>query len=840
MSNRKTEKNCIKKLHGCLRQDNRGSAIVIVIIAMALIGILVSSILWSAYMNYMIKLSDVRNKNSFYSAETVMEQIMAGMQHEASAAITISYQDVMKNWGNNITDDLYASEVNRYNQFVTTYLDTLVKNLTDPLKGTGFYSLKVLKDFVDDDLFAGVDVTEWEKSSCRMELVNNSSLVLYDVRVSYTDENDYVSIINTDICIDVPKLVFYQSGSIDSLYEYALIGNTGIHTEVGSGAVLIDGSIYAGQDETLGGGGITVNQASSLTVKEGKFVISKGDIAVKGPSAGFIVRDVPDYGARVYAAGLNLNSGTLSLDSRTYVANDLILTGNGSRATLTKEYYGYGSSVETGMGDGAVTPSLSSAILINGRNATVDMSGVNKLLLAGRAYIGQSLSTGPAASGTPGGPAGTSKSVLMGESIAVKGNQIASLVPAECIGTLDGKTLVGQTPLNGAMAATVEDYKNLYGAAFKEVDFDKPVYKLDNKTLSEFGVTDMNHIRKIYTQYNSADSENKTLVYYYLVMDKDKAAEYFIQYYNFNTSKEAIDSYFKKYATGGIILGDYTAENAQYTILGNSLVSDALSDSGVTLLKGFQPTVPDEGDGEGGTGEEDEQPTPDEGYQEVSDNTSELKNFKDEAEVLELSETYAKTFKALTTNLTEDISTVSPNQNVFNSIIREDMLRDYLDDNGGTVVFKSEDGMIAVLTNCTGDGDGNDDTVTLSQIAGKLGTDGKLKNIRLIVVIDRDDNAEDGITGGNIIIDGDFTGLIVAQGEITIAGALSVKRDKMGTYKALNAPLSDTDSQMPMDFFVNGSGILAEEVTDGSKVDESGILNVDLSEIVRYMNWIKK
>lgn len=834
MNNRKTEKNCIKKLHGCLRQDNRGSAIVIVIIAMALIGILVSSILWSAYMNYMIKLADVRNKNSFYSAETVMEQIMAGMQHEASAAITISYQDVMKNW------EFDENETNRFNRFGTTYLDTLVKNLTDPLKGTGFYSLKVLQDFVDDDLFAGVDVTEWEKSSCRMELVNNSSLVLYDVRVSYTDENDYVSIINTDICIDVPKLVFYQNGSIDSLYEYALIGNTGIHTEDGSGAALIDGSIYAGQDETLGGGGITVNQASSLTVKEGKLVVSKGDIAVKGPSAGFIVRDVPDYGARVYAAGLNLNSGTLSLDSRTYVANDLILTGNGSRATLTKEYYGYGSSVETGMGDGAVTPSLSSAILINGRNATVDMSGVNKLLLAGRAYIGQSLSTGPAASGTPGGPAGASKSVLMGESIAVKGNQIAYLVPAECIGTLDGKTLVGQNPLNGAMAATVEDYKNLYGAAFKEVDFDKLVYKLDNKTLSEFGVTDMNHIRKIYTQYNSADSENKTLVYYYLVMDKDKAAEYFIQYYNFNASKEAIDSYFKKYATGGIILGDYTAENAQYTILGNSLVSDALSDSGVTLLKGFQPTVPDEGGGEGGTGEEDEQPTPDEGYQEVSDNTSELKNFKDEAEVLELSETYAKTFKALTTNLTEDISTVSPNQNVFNSIIREDMLRDYLDDNGGTVVFKSEDGMIAVLTNCTGDGDGNDETVTLSKLAGKLGTDGKLKNIRLIVVIDRDDNAEDGITGGNIIIDGDFTGLIVAQGEITIAGAQSVKRDKMGTYKALNAPFSDTDAQMPMDFFVNGSGILAEEVTDGSKVDESGILNVDLSEIVRYMNWIKK
>lgn len=837
MGNLRTGKKLYKKANESLRRDNRGSAIVIVIIAMALIGILVSAILWSAYMNYMIKLADVRNKNSFYSAETVMEQIMAGMQHEASAAITISYQDVMKNW------EFDENETNRFNRFGTTYLDTLVKNLTDPLKGTGFYSLKVLQDFVDDDLFAGVDVTEWEKSSCRMELVNNSSLVLHDVRVSYTDEHNYVSIINTDICIDVPKLVFYQNGSIDSLYEYSLVGNTGIRTEDGSGAALIDGSIYAGQDEVLGGGGITVNQASSLTIKEGKLVISKGDISVKGPSAGFIVRDVPDYGARVYAAGLNLNSGTLSLDSKTYVANDLILTGNGSRATLTKEYYGYGSSVETGMGDGAVTPSLSSAILINGRNATVDMSGVNKLLLAGRAYIGQSLSTGPAASGTPGGPAGTSKSVLMGESIAVKGNQIAYLVPAECIGTLDGKTMVGQNPLNGEMAASVEDYKNLYGVDFKEVDFDKPVYKLDNKTLSDFGVTDMNHIRKIYTQYNSADSEYKTLVYYYLVMEKDQAAKYFAQYYNFNTSKEAIDNYFNKYAAGGIILGDYTAENTQYTILGNSLVSDALSDSGVTLLTGFQPSVP--GEGEEGAGEgEGGQPAPDEGYQEVSDNASEMKNFKNEAEVLELSETYAKTYKALTTNLTEDISTVGPNQNVFNSIIRENGengLRKYLADNGGTVVFKSADGMIAVLTDCTRDGDGNDDTFTLSKISNSLVPGSERKNIRLVVVIDKDDSAEDGITGGNIIVDENYTGLIVAQGKITIAGStITIARDKMGTYKALNAPLSETNAQTAMDFFVNGSGILAEEVTDGSKVDESGILNVDLSEIVRYMNWIKK
>ncbi len=824
MGNRKARRER-GKLYKSLKRDDRGSAIVIVIIAMALIGILASAILWSSYMNYMIKLADIRNKNSFYSAETVMEQIMAGMQHEASAAITLSYQDVMKNW------EFDENEANRFNRFGTTYLDTLVRNLSDPLKGTGFYSLKVLQDFVDDDLFTGVDVTEWESSSCRMELVNNASLVLYDVRVSYTDENDYVSIIHTDISIDVPKLVFYQNGSIDSLYEYSLIGNTGIRTEDGSGAALVDGSIYAGADDVLGGGGITVNSASSMTVKEGKLVISKGDISVKGPSAGFIVRDVPEYGARVYAAGLNLENGTLSLDSKTYVSNDLILSGNGSRATLTKEYYGYGYSVATGMTEGeAVDTALSSAIIINGRNATVDMSGVTRLLLAGRAYIGQSLTTGPAGSGTPGGPAGTSKAVLMGESIAVKGGQIAYLVPAECIGTLEGKTMVGQNPLNSKMATDMDAYKDRYGTDFAEVDFNKPVYKLDNKTLSDFGVTDMTHIRKVYAQYNSADSENKTLAYYYLVMDKDQAAEYFEQYYNFNTNKEAIDSYFKKYAAGGIILGDHTSENTQYTILGNSLVSSTLSDSGVTLLKGMQQPVPgesgdgDEGSEEGDDAEEGEQP--DEGYQEISDNAFEMTNVKTEAEVIEFSESCAKTFAALTTNLTEDASSVNPaTQTVFNSIIREDMLRDYLADNGGTVEFVVNDGLTqlkAVLT--------NDDNYTVSD-----------SKVRLLVAIDKDDNEEDGITGGNVTVNANFTGLIIAQGEITVSGnTIAVNRDKMGTYKVLNQQRSETDPQTPMDFFVNGSGILAEEVTDASKVDETGILNIDLSEIVRYTNWIKK
>lgn len=809
--NVKSGKNCIS----ILRRDNRGSAIVLVIIAMAMIGVLASTILWSAYINYMIKCADVRNKNSFYSAETVMEQIMAGMQHEASAAVSVSYNYVMKNWNND------ENESTRFNTFTVNYLDTLVNNLKDPLLGSGYYDRSVLQSYIDSGLLANMDMTVWSSGDHKMEIINNSTLVLYDISVSYTDENDYVSIINTDLCIDVPKLVFYQAGSIDNLYEYSLIGNAGIETKSGSGSSVIDGSIYGGVDKFHKTGGISVNSASSLTVKDGRLVISGGDINVNGPSAGLIVRDVSDFGAKVYATSLNVNSGTLSLDSQTYVANDLILSGTGSRVTLTKEYYGYGNSTKTGIpteSDNTVEADNSSAILINGRSATIDMSGITKLLIAGRAYIGQYRTESNVI-----GDAYRSQPVMMGESIAVKGDQIAYLVPAECIGVLDGKTTIGQNPLNGDLALTMTNKLNdaaLNGTDFKEVDFDKPIYKLGNKTLRDFGVTDMTHIRKVYAQYVSTDPKNQLLLYYYLVMDKDNASKYFVQYYDFNANKEALDKYFNKYASGGIILGDYDAENTQYTILGNSIVSDAITGS-PTMYTGVTQSL--------STGT---------GYQEISENAEEMNNLWSETEALNMSAEFTDVYKALTTNLSEDASSVGTGQDVFNSIILENTLRQYFADHpelGNTIVFTTADGLKAVLTQET--------TYTIPS--------SDYRNIRLVVAIDRDSNKDNGIDGGNVVVNNNFTGLIIAEGKITVGSNVSLKRDKMDVYKVLNAPhdtlLAGSGNPLtPLHFFVNGVkddgtlGALGGEVTGESKVDESGTLDINLSQIVRYSNWIKR
>ena len=791
------------------KRRNSGSSIVIVIIAMAMIGILATTLLWMSYVNYKIKVNDIRNKNSFYSAETVMEQIVAGLQKESSDAVAIAYKETLSNWDRD--DDGIQSEANHYSSFATAYLDALVKELRNSEKGDSYYNRDVLKNYVDTDIWKNVNQTAWDNGTDEadaakapvMELVNGSSLILRNVFVSYVD-GDRLSIVSTDLCLDVPQIVFTKSSSsIDDLYDYLLIGNRGISLTKGSGQVTGDGSIYAGIDETTAKGGIVINPASSLAINNGRYVISKGEIDVVGPGAGFIVRDARETGSSVYAKSLDLQSGMISLDSKTYIANDLTLSGNGSKATLTKEYYGYGTSMATGLEGSPTEQENSSAIIINGQNSTVDMSGVNTLMLAGRAYIGtnttkKELDQNTAAAVEDAGKK-NEKAVLMGESITVKGGQIAYLVPTECLGVYNGETLIGQNPLTQDQAVKMQAYKDQYGKEFREVDFTRPVSRLGGESLSSFGVADMDHIRKVSTQYVGGGTESKSLTYYYLVMDADYAAKYYQTYYKQDNNKETIDNYFKKYATGGILLGDYTSEQNSYTILGNALVSDVLSQSGVSLLASRENAT--------------SAMTPAEAAQKSAD--------------------IANVYKGLTTNLSEDGASASTFQNVFESVIKKEIttkqedgsekkepIQEYLVDNGtgGTMEFTTEDGLKGIITT------GN---YTLSSATGGA------SNIRLIVSL------------GDIVIDRNFTGLAIAKGTITIDGAThngaaSLKRNKMELYKVLNATTGvEGDTITPMAFFVNGETSLADGVQEAS-TDDAGNLNIDYTEIVRYMNWEKR
>ncbi|MCH5263502.1 MAG: hypothetical protein J1F42_11350 [Lachnospiraceae bacterium] len=849
------------------KRDDKGSAIVIVIIAMALIGILASTILWAAYLNYRIKVNDLKVKNSFYSAETVVEQILAGVKKNiVSESINEAYQEVLSNW------DALGSDENRQSYFITAYVEAVEDKLgvTDS-GGVHYYNKNIIKEYVDQNLWEGASDNDplrdgyivnkpWNDAVPLFKQANDvngwGSMSVRNICIEFYDSDGLLSIINTDIAIDVPSLRFTQAGTIDRLYPYVLVGDDGIVAD--SPNITINGSIYGGVDEH-DKGGIQLTRDSHVTVEDAAYIISGGDIVLGNDkffvnsskqNAELIVRDVSSGGigfrTNVYAQGFAVNGSHLDISGRMFIANDLILAGRESNVSLSGQYFGYGGVQETthseeveaedgGTTDLPLNPAAySSAIVINGKNSTVDLTGLNTLQLAGRAYVSLTQDEDAEENGLP--------HILMGESISVKSNQIAYLVPAECVGTVDGKTVIGQNPMSfetwKKMINDLPQYEEQ--GEFRLVDSAKAAAKLGGESLSTYNVAgikgsdlsgiDTSDITKTIDGLNSKAKsggirfiyKQGEQIYMYLVMDKDSAEQYFAQYYNVNSNKDSLDKYFNQYASGGIRLKD----NVQgYTVMGNSMVSltDAAnndriqtSPDGDNLVRLLSSVTPSTGDG-------DSQPADPDIYTEVSDNVTNVEGAKTVDELRELMKNSADTYANLNSNLLE--TDAGDADTVFENLIRLHKkesdpegvvgLQEYLDaDADGIVYFTSGSGLKAVLVDSKRQG-GNRYIVSDT-------------NLRLVIAT------------GDVEVRQNFQGLIIADGEITVAANVTCKKDGEGVYDVLQAKSEvEGDVNVPANVLANGSGMIQNGYEDAD-VDENGNLNINYNEIVRYENWIKK
>ena len=91
------------KLHK--QTDDKGSAMVVVIIAMAFIGILASVLMYMSLLNYQMKANNLQAKDNFYSAETVLDEIRVHMEEQVSASLGDAYTQILVNY-----DDTSVSE----------------------------------------------------------------------------------------------------------------------------------------------------------------------------------------------------------------------------------------------------------------------------------------------------------------------------------------------------------------------------------------------------------------------------------------------------------------------------------------------------------------------------------------------------------------------------------------------------------------------------------------------------------------------------------------------------------------------------------------------------------
>lgn len=348
------------------RKDNRGSAMVLVIVVIAFVSVLIATLFMMSTINIQMKSVDRKAKENFYSAEGALEQINLGLQNEISEASAIAYTQVMQNYANS------ALEVERRQRFNAIFLSEL-KDRIGQSGSNDKYDENNLATYLSDDVRIHTVLSSTKDYRLNQE---NDSLVLKGLVVTYTDDQQYQSIIETDIRLSAPNLNLIQPSDMPDIFEYSIIANEKLLGN-GSGNVTISANVYAGEN------GLLLDNGANWRFDQAKRVVVRGKVQIPKTAAMTAVTDMD-----LWAQELVVEGGTLYAKGRTYVANDLVMSNTGSNVTLEGEYYGYGNAERlTDSGLSLPYGGDSSAILINGTQTTLDMTSLRKLLLSGSAQI---------------------------------------------------------------------------------------------------------------------------------------------------------------------------------------------------------------------------------------------------------------------------------------------------------------------------------------------------------------------------------------------------------------------------------------------------------------------
>ena len=199
------EKKCRQKL------NNAGSAIVTVIVVVAFISILATTILYVSGMNFYMKMTDLHTKESFYEAETALEEIKAFLMEQAAEAGREAYMEVMIHYASTDGYTRYSLYQNRF----LALLNEKWEAARTPVGGTERTYLETIASLVSAYPVTIDDSIPAEgKFSLDMSIPNAGSMELHSedgyallrgIEFAYTKDG-YTTIISTDFIISVPEL----------------------------------------------------------------------------------------------------------------------------------------------------------------------------------------------------------------------------------------------------------------------------------------------------------------------------------------------------------------------------------------------------------------------------------------------------------------------------------------------------------------------------------------------------------------------------------------------------------------------------------------------------------
>ena len=413
--------------------NNGGSTLITVIVAIAFVTILVSIILGTTVVNVRMKGIDKRTKDDFYYAEKALNDIYIGIGQELSIKAGDEYEKAFEKIGDTSEKDSDTGKTIDYNLAETAEREFRKAFLAEVF-GLFPTSEDARKDMLNDYITSSSrnervekpGTIEYQKKdgSHTDKIKEAYRVAIKGIEVSATDSSGYRSVISTDIIINAPTVDFL--GTNADVSDYGLIANGGLYID--GGYVDINGNVYAGvheglvprdsdfkeladefsKDNIYGG----INIKNSDVKFSGNYIISKGDINLAGdsnPSIKVFTPSVDDSiatnRANLWFTSLRTISGTklpntstsgsaettIDLDANVFALNDLILNADNSSVNIQGNYYGYndkGSLSGPFLGDIANRDDAkSSAIIINGSHAYLNMEKVENFVLMGKAYI---------------------------------------------------------------------------------------------------------------------------------------------------------------------------------------------------------------------------------------------------------------------------------------------------------------------------------------------------------------------------------------------------------------------------------------------------------------------
>ena len=339
-------------------------------------------------------------------------------------------------------------------------------------------------------------------------------LVIHNVTVKHTNSEGYVQSITTDITITEPEFNVAFSNvdaAVNSLYNFSMIADMGIEfnkATTDNQSVTITGDVYAASDyynkaynETSGTRvsshatdaiDTTADSSrysgfyayeSNVSIMAKKFIIPGSIALINDSSVSIAGNSVSgDSNAEVWADNIVLTpastrtmsisnaGGSLTMYANAYIADDMEVNNDDAEVTLSGNYYGYNFS-QTSASERTLSEYASSgrkhynssAIIINGNDATLDFTGLSDLWVAGRSYI-ETTRQQQVTTSEDGKSATTSyityadnEDVRTGESISVKSNQLA-YVPYGIEEQKSGGNVVAKKPIFSKVYPAFNNY----------------------------------------------------------------------------------------------------------------------------------------------------------------------------------------------------------------------------------------------------------------------------------------------------------------------------------------------------------------------------------------------